>query len=258
MRAPEALMRSTVRSIALSTVAFCLAGVCPLLRAHAEQGASPACPEVVTLCPDTVAVGQSITMTANVSGGDPEVTPTYNWTVSAGSISSGQGTANITIDTADVPGRSTITATVDVGGYSRECSTSSSCTVYLLEKPEPAEYDEYGVVPAKDEEERLDNFMVELLNDPTAQAYVFAYGGRASKPGDAQKAATRVKEYLVTKRGLDAARAFVTDAGFREEPTIELWLVPAGAIPPEATPTIKPSELKPVEPSKPEKSDRES
>ena len=84
----------------------------------------PPCPTVSVSCPDTGTVGQPVTFTANVSGGDANVTATYNWTVSAGTISSGQGTSSITVDTTGVAGGSTITATVDVGGYDRSCSTS--------------------------------------------------------------------------------------------------------------------------------------
>ena len=61
-----------------------------------------------------------------VPGGDPSVTPTYNWVVSAGVIESGQGTAKITINPE---GASYTTATVEVGGFDRACETVDSFTV---------------------------------------------------------------------------------------------------------------------------------
>ena len=45
-------------------------------------------------------------VSANVSGGDRNITPTYNWSISAGIISSGQGTPVIIIDTAGTVGQS--------------------------------------------------------------------------------------------------------------------------------------------------------
>lgn len=87
------------------------------------QDAPPSCPKVSVSCPDTVKAGEDLKFTAAVNGGASGVTPTYNWSVSAGSIKSGQGTSTIVVDTADTGGQ-TITATVDVGGFARECSTS--------------------------------------------------------------------------------------------------------------------------------------
>jgi len=36
------------------------------------------------------------------------------------------------------------------------------------------------------------------------------------------------------------------DGGYREELTVELWVVPSGANPPSASPTVDPSEVKPA------------
>jgi hypothetical protein len=101
------------------------------------QDAPASCPTVRVSCPDSVEVGADLTFTASVSGDPAGVTPTYNWTVSAGSIKSGQGTAAIVVDTTGTGGQ-TITATVDVGGYARECITSNSCTTSVAEKAVPA------------------------------------------------------------------------------------------------------------------------
>ncbi len=143
----------------------------------------PACPTVTVSCPDTATAGSPVTFTANVSGGDSNVTPTFNWTVSAGTISSGQGTSSITVDTTGVPTGTTITATVDVGGYDRSCSTSSSCTVNIPRVAEARKIDEYGNIRFNDEKARLDNFAIEMQNDPTAQGYLVCYGGRRGRDG---------------------------------------------------------------------------
>src|SRR5690242_4292784 len=86
----------------------------PLISFHvlAQQSQSK-CPTTKIVCPDVVKVGEKLTFTANVQGGDKDVTPTYNWAVSAGAISGGQGTSTITVDTKEVAGDSTVTATVE-------------------------------------------------------------------------------------------------------------------------------------------------
>jgi hypothetical protein len=208
------------------------------------QATPPPCPTVDVSCPDTGTAGTPVTFTANVSGGDSSVTPTFNWTVSAGTISSGQGTSSITVDTTGVTG--TITATVDVGGYDRSCSSSDSCTVSFPEVRTPRKVDEYGNIRFNDEKARLDNFAIELQNDPTAQGYLVCYGGRTGRTGEAQRRCDRAKDYLVTTRGLDASRVVTVDGGFREDLTVELWVVPSGATPPAASPTVDPSEVRPA------------
>jgi hypothetical protein len=120
-----------------------------------------------------------------------------------------------------------------------------------MKKAEPRKLDEYGTLKPKEENTRLDNFAIELQTDPAAQAYIVAYGGRASRAGDAQKAAARAKDYLVSKRSIDPNQVVILDGGNREQPVIELWVVPSGAQPPMPAPTIKPGEAKPASPAKP-------
>lgn len=212
------------------------------VSAQQKPPAKADCPVTKVTCPDTVYINDKLVMTANVSGGDSNVTPTYNWSVSAGAIESGQGTSTIDISTKDLSDSQTITATVELGGYSRECGyaqTAASCTTSVMKKAEARKLDEYGKLLPKDENERLDKFTMELLMDPTAQAYLIAYGGRLSRAGDAQRAADKAKGYLVSRRGLDRDRIVTIDGGYREQPAVELWLVPSRASLPKPTPTVK-------------------
>jgi PKD domain-containing protein len=225
-----------------------------VFRVSAQQKppVQPLCPVTNVRCPSEVYAKDRLTFTADVSGGDPNVQPTYNWTVSAGTISSGQGTATIDVDTSGLEG--TVTATVEAGGFDRSCgyrSTASSCTTSVMKKAEARKFDEYGKLLPKDENARLDNFMIELQSDPTTQAHIISYN--TGRPGDAQKAADRAKNYLIGKRGLDRSRVVTVTGGSREDPTVELWIVPSGAPLPKPTPAVKPSEPKPTSPAKPAK-----
>jgi hypothetical protein len=202
------------------------------------------CPTVSVSCPDTGTLGQPVTFTASVSGGDTSVTPTYSWTVSAGTISSGQGTSTITVDTTGVAAGTSITATVTVGGYDRTCNVTNSCTTSFKVTPTSRKVDEYGNIRFNDEKARLDNFAIELQNDPTSQGYLICYGGRRGRKGEATARCDRAKNYLVSTRGIDASRIVTVDGGYRENLTVELWVVPSGATPPTATPTVQPSEVR--------------
>jgi hypothetical protein len=231
------------------SAALLFSGGGTIFRASAQPSQAQ-CPTVRVSCPDSVSGGEAITFVVTASGGDPQVTPTFNWTVSAGSISSGQGTSVITVDMTGVPGDTNVTATVDLGGFNRSCAVASSCTTMVMKKAEARKFDEYGKIRPADENARLDNFVIELQNDPTAQGYLIAYGGRRSKAGEAKKAAARAKTYLVKKRGLTAQRLTTVDGGYREESSYELWLVPPGAQPPQPTPNVDPSEVMSAKPAK--------
>jgi hypothetical protein len=185
----------------------------------------PPCPNISVSCPSEVDLGQPATFTASVTGGEG-LTPTYNWSVSAGTISSGQGTSAITVDTSGLGGQS-VTATVSVGGADPSCNNSASCTTAVKPpKPEPRKFDEYGNIKFNDEKARLDNYAIQLQNEPGSTGTIIAYGSCA---GEAQARGDRAKDYLVNTRGIEAGRITVVDGGCRSDLTVQLWVVPNGA-----------------------------
>ena len=212
----------TATGSATVTVADCTGCVAP----------PPPCPTVSVSCPTDVEVGQPITFTASVSGGDPNATFTYNWSVSAGTISSGQGTSTITVDTTGLGGQS-VTATVSIGGADPSCTgTTAPCTTSV--KPPPAQarkFDEYGNIRFNDEKARLDNYAIQLQSEPGSTGTIIVYGSCA---GEAQQRGDRAKDYLVNTRGIEAGRITVVDAGCASELKVQLWVVPQGA----AAPTV--------------------
>ncbi len=97
-----------------------------------------------------------------------------------------------------------------------------------------------------DQKARLDNLAIELQNDPSATAYVFAYSGRNSRSGTADRLLTRARDYLVEKRAVDQSRIVIINGGYRQEDCVELWVVPRGAQPPQPTPTVQAGEARPT------------
>ncbi|HSE36955.1 MAG TPA: hypothetical protein VLG74_06595, partial [Blastocatellia bacterium] len=191
----------------------------------------PPCPQVSVSCPsDGVDVGTPITFTASVSGGPESMT--YNWSVSVGTITSGQGTPSITVDTAGLGGQS-VTATLSLGGVDPACTSTASCTTPVKPpKPVARQFDEYGNIRFNDEKARLDNYAIQLQNDPSATATIIAYG---SCTGEGQARADRAKDYLVNTRGIEAGRITTIDGGYRADLTVQLWIVPSGADAPVAS-----------------------
>lgn len=214
--------------------------------------ASP-CPYPVNLsAPVTVNEGEVITYTADVtySGTSPL---NYTWTVSppAAKILSGAGTPTISVDTTGL-GNQSVSATLVVNDGSGEaaCRQVSHAATSVARIPLPPregrEFDVCCSCSFDDQKARLDNLAVELQNDPSASAYIFGYGGRTSRSGEADRLVTRARDYLVNQRGLDAARIVVVNGGYREEDCVEMWIVPRGAAVPQPRPTLQPSDVSPA------------
>src|SRR5205085_8314942 len=71
----------------------------------------PVCPSVSVSCPEAGKEGAPVTFTAELNGGTRGNPPTYNWTITAGRITSDQVTPSITVDTTGLAGQ-TLRATL--------------------------------------------------------------------------------------------------------------------------------------------------
>ena len=96
-------------------------------------------------------------------------------------------------------------------------------------------FDEYHAVAFNDEKARLDNYAIEMQNDPGVSAYIASYGKSLC---EGQARADRAKEYLVNSRGIDDSRIVALGKGCQTELLIELWVVPRGASQPPAAQTV--------------------
>ncbi len=191
----------------------------------------PVCPAIEIVCPTDIALGQPITFSSRLTGGVPANTnAVYNWTVSAGTIVEGQGTESIKVDTTGLGGQ-TVRASLSVGGYNLECAAECGVSV-PLPKLAGRKFDEFPDISRNDEKARLDNYGIELQNDPTATAYVIVYPGKYGKPRDVQQHASRIVDYLVNSRGLDKRRIVTLVGPKRDNLFVELWITPQGATPP--------------------------
>jgi hypothetical protein len=209
------------------------------------------CPYPVSIsAPDKVMEGEIITFAADVEyGGTASLN--YNWkiTPSTARILTGAGTPTITVDTTGLGGQRIVaTLTADDGSSDPSCAQSAQAVSVVAPVVKisivASEFDECNNCTFDDQKARLDNLAVDLQNDPSKRAYIIAYGGRMSPLGQVEVLMSRSRDYLVTQRQIDASRLTVVNGGFREEDSVELWIVPSGAEPPRATPTVPASEMK--------------
>lgn len=192
------------------------------------------CPTVSLSGPvGSVIAGESMTFTANVSGGNSDDNITYNWTVSSGTITGGQGTPSITVATTREMAGGSVTASLTIGGVCEECPKDFSETATIAPEevqPEPRQVDEFGQLPNDEVKARVDNFYIELNNNPSAQGYIINYG-------TTKQIAAREKQIrdAIKFRNYDASRiTFVRGGETGGDVRTVFWVVPAGATPPTA------------------------
>jgi hypothetical protein len=107
--------------------------------------------------------------------------------------------------------------------------------IYLIVLPTPramtsrgffdvywTKFDEYSNISWKEERRRLGYFIIQLRNQPGAQAYLVVYAGRRSCEGEARLRAERVKSYVVSSGALPSNRITIIDAGYRKHWSIAL------------------------------------
>ena len=209
------------------------------------------CPYPVNVsAPRTVNEGEIITFAADVEYSGTSGLR-YVWTVnpSRARVISGAGSPTINVDSTGLGGQRIIaTLAVDDGSSDPSCRQTAQA-VAVVTAPErkvivAREFDECNNCAFDDQKARLDNLAIEMQNDPSTRAYIIAYGGRTSPIAQVEMLMKRARDYVVEQRGIDAARIVTINGGFREDDSVELWVVPSGAAPPQATPTVQAGEVK--------------
>jgi hypothetical protein len=168
-----------------------------------------------------------MTFVANVGPGNQENT-TLTWSVTQGTITSGQGTPTITVDTTGLSD-TTITATVTLGGTNPDCrcTTEANATGVVAALPQPRLIEEVGPLTADDLRARIDNLFIELQNDPAATGYIINYG-----PPRQVTARERIIRSHIQLRRYDATRVVIVNGGEEAEIRTRIYIVPQGATPP--------------------------
>lgn len=199
-----------------------------------------ACPYFIRLeGPESVQEGEPITFTAYNASTETPVPLRYRWSVSNGTITSGQGTSAITVSTTGMGGQ-TVNAELDVNDdvYSDQCRQIIKVPTSVIPPPPPItriKCDEVVTKSNDDDKARLDNCVIQVQNSPDAQLYLIIYQGtdRVSTTRNSyDNMRKRALQYLVNVRGLDPNRIQIVRGPDRARTTYEMYIVPPGAQPP--------------------------
>jgi hypothetical protein len=200
-----------------------------LTLASAVTAQTPTCGVVDVDGPSEVDQGVPLVFKAKIAGMNHTTKPEFKWYVSAGTITSGQGTEEIVVDTTGLGGV-VLTATAGVSGAPHGCKDSASRTTSV--KPPftcGLAFDQYGDLKFSDEKARLDNVFVQLMNQPLSTAHILMASGKETFAKETTERLARAKSYLVTVREVDPNRIVTVDCGFSQDLTIKLYIVPLGA-----------------------------
>lgn len=102
----------------------------------------------------------------------------------------------------------------------------------------------YGDISFADEKEILNRFAKRLWAEPKSKGYIIAYSGQHTYANEAEVRLARTKNYLVRKCGVTATLLVTRNGGYRENSTIELYVVPLGIHP--IRPTIRSSKVQTI------------
>jgi hypothetical protein len=185
-------------------------------------------------CPDELmTAGQPVTVVAMFEGGHrgERYAPIYNWSLSQGTIMSGQGTTSITVEI----GRENIgqvIVTLDRvfnEAHFPDVQRSANCTLAVAPWPEARMFDEFRTAGNNCEEgfARLDSFFVELNNNPVDTGLIAVYGDAGDKRA-ARRRATQLRNHF-KYRNFDLNRIRMVFGRSRENGTTQFWMIPPGA-----------------------------
>lgn len=182
--------------------------------------------------PSEAEPGAPLVFKAKLTGAIQANKPEFKWKISAGTITSGEGTDEITVDSTGLGGVEVI-ATVEISGAQPGCKVSSSKATQvkapLLTCGLP--FDQYGDLAFEDEKARLDNFAIQLFNEPLAIGQIVMSAGQETFENETTERLARAKSYLVNVRGTDRNRIITLDCGFTQDLSIRLYIIPTGVAP---------------------------
>ena len=88
-------------------------------------------------------------------------------------------------------------------------------------------FEQYGLISSDSEKAILDNFAIELFNDPDLRGYVILRRGKHSS-SFARTRLAEIKKYLIAKRRVPQKRIVLFETRGASDFTVQLYLVPKG------------------------------
>lgn len=98
-------------------------------------------------------------------------------------------------------------------------------------EPSTGKFNEFGDVLPTEMAARLDNFAIELQNNPNARGFMIVYRAHRDLPGLSSRRVNWMRGYLLYNRGFKSDRIVAIDGGTASCLSHELWIALPGAAP---------------------------
>lgn len=194
---------------------------------NAQDKTDSNCPTVsVTGFAGIVAPGEMVTFTASVDPKGKELKLEYVWSVSSGTIVSGQGTSTIGVPQ---PNNSCVTVTVKIRGLPESCPSAASETSCFDPPILAVKLDEFVGSLAKVPAKRFVEAFNKAKDDSYAQVYIFISGARRYPKSSVRKKRQILMRHITVKCQFDTQRVTFVDVDNKHDDRVTIWLVPAGA-----------------------------
>ncbi len=192
------------------------------------QISNSGCPEITVSGHNSlVNPGDSISFTANVKNANESLNLEFEWKVSQGEITNGQGTNQISVATTPEMNNYELTAIVKIKGLNSICNKEVSETAVISNGIfDPVHLDQYGKLSLEDEFARIDNFFVQILNNPKSKGYIFFEIEKTEDLGDVRKRLMSVFDHI-KKREFNRD-LILYDLCYAENNQTSLLIIPDG------------------------------
>jgi hypothetical protein len=90
---------------------------------------------------------------------------------------------------------------------------------------EPDRFDQWGDIRPNDENTHLDKIAAQAKEWPLSIIHLVIHAGQTACNGEAKARGVRARNYLIS-HGISPERIEVTDAGWRKEVSVQVWIWP--------------------------------
>jgi hypothetical protein len=216
------------RILSLLTLSLLLTATPAVIRSESSLlPTAQQCPSIKVTCTSEVRAGVPVVVSAYLGGVDNKTPLIFDWSLSAGTIISGQGTSSVSVNTTALDGQ-VLVVTARVKGLATVCPATASCSVRISQAQirDPAIFDTYSGLNFDEEKPRLDNFADQLRAQLNSVGFIIISPSQSSRAGEVETLARRARKYLISERGIEASRIVIAKDQPQARMKTELYIFP--------------------------------
>lgn len=204
------IIASVILILAFGVASFAQENSCPQINVIGPQG--------------LIDIEGSAQLNVEINREIEKYEPEYFWTVSSGKITRGQGTPEIEVATGLEDAGSNINVTVKLKGLPENCPDSGSEYIVIAARNIHYWFDMFGKLPENTVYARIDNYLVALINDWTAQGVITLEFDKTETRAKKIKRLNRILAHI-NRRKFDKSRLKFLISETAEEYT-KLYIIP--------------------------------